>query len=106
MRIPLDRKSEIPLYHQIEAYLRQGILSGNLPVDTRLPACRQLARDLGVTRTTVENAYSELEADGFGFLPHGKRNLRLPQNPLPAIPKKQSRYPLAFMAAERTRQEH
>jgi len=87
MRIPLDRKSEIPLYHQIEAYLRQGILSGNLPVDTRLPACRQLARELGVTRTTVENAYSELEADGLVFSRMGSGTYVLPQNPLSALPK-------------------
>ena len=67
MRIPLDRQSGIPLYQQIGAYLRQAILSGNLTADTRLPACRQLAHDLGVNRTTVENAYAELEADGLVF---------------------------------------
>jgi GntR family transcriptional regulator/MocR family aminotransferase len=64
MRIPLDHHSTSPLYRQIEAHLRQGILSGKLPPDTRLPATRQLARDLGVSRITVENAYAELEADG------------------------------------------
>jgi GntR family transcriptional regulator/MocR family aminotransferase len=61
MRIPLDRQSEVPLYQQIETYLRQGILSGSLAADTRLPASRQLAQDLGVNRLTVENAYAELE---------------------------------------------
>ena len=30
MRIPLDRHSAVPLYQQIETYLRQGILSGSL----------------------------------------------------------------------------
>lgn len=64
VRIPLDRDSDVPLYHQIEAHLRQGILSGSLAPDTRLPATRQLARDLGISRITVENAYAELEADG------------------------------------------
>ena len=64
MRIPLDRQSEIPLYQQIKTYLRQGILSGSLAPDTRLPANRQLAQDLGVNRITVENAYAELEAEG------------------------------------------
>src|SRR5688572_15216498 len=67
MRIPLDRQSSTPLYEQIEAYLRQGILSGSLAADTRLPASRQLARDLGVNRITVENAYAELEAEGLIF---------------------------------------
>ncbi len=64
MRIPLDRQSAIPLYQQIKAYLRQGILSGSLAPDTRLPASRQLAQDLGVNRITVENAYAELETEG------------------------------------------
>ncbi len=64
MRIPLDRQSNVPLYQQIEAFLREGIMSGSLVPDTRLPAIRQLARDLGINRITVENAYAELEADG------------------------------------------
>ena len=87
MRIPLDRQGQLPLYQQIESYLRQGILSGSLPAETRLPACRKLARDLGVNRTTVENAYSELEADGLVFSRMGSGTYVLPANPLPAISK-------------------
>ena len=87
MRIPLDRQGQLPLYQQIESYLRQGILSGSLPAETRLPACRKLARDLGVNRTTVENAYSELEADGLVFSRMGSGTYVLPANLLPAISK-------------------
>jgi len=87
MRIPIDRQSETPLYQQIESYLRQGILSGSLSADTRLPACRQLAHDLGVNRTTVENAYSALEADGLVFSRMGSGTYILPQNLIPAIPR-------------------
>lgn len=64
MRIPLDRSNGIPLYQQIEAWLRQNILSGGLPTDTRLPATRSLADELGVSRITVQNAYAVLESDG------------------------------------------
>lgn len=64
MRIPLDRKSTLPVYRQIEGYLRQGILNGTLAVETRLPSTRELAQELGVSRITVKNAYAELEADG------------------------------------------
>jgi GntR family transcriptional regulator/MocR family aminotransferase len=67
MRIPLDRESETPLYQQIKTYLQHGILSGSLAPDTRLPASRQLAHDLGVNRITVENAYAELESEGLVF---------------------------------------
>jgi GntR family transcriptional regulator/MocR family aminotransferase len=86
MRIPLDRQSPEPLYQQIKAHLRLGILSGGLVPDTRLPASRQLARDLGVNRITVENAYSELEADGLVFSRVGSGTYVLPPNSLPLCP--------------------
>ena len=87
MRIPLDRQSATPLYQQIKTYLRQGILSGSLAPDTRLPASRQLARDLGVNRITVETAYAELEADGLIFSKIGSGTYILPVKPLPPISK-------------------
>lgn len=83
MRIPLDRQSTDPLYRQIEAHLRQGILSGNLPPETRLPATRRLAMDLGVNRITVETAYAELEADGLIAARVGSGTFVLP--PLPSL---------------------
>lgn len=86
MRIPLDRQGGSPLYQQIESYLRQAILSGNLGANTRLPACRQLAKDLGVNRSTVENAYSALEADGLVFSRMGSGTYVLPQEIIPAMP--------------------
>src|SRR6476661_1945984 len=64
MRIPIDRQSAIPLYQQIETYLRQSIDTGTLAPSTRLPATRQVAQDLGISRITVENAYAALESDG------------------------------------------
>ncbi len=87
MRIPLDRQSATPLYQQIKTYLSQGILSGSLASDTRLPASRQLARDLGVNRITVETAYAELEADGLIFSKVGSGTYILPIKPLPPISK-------------------
>lgn len=64
MRIPLDNKSDVALYRQIEDYLRHNILASNLAPETRLPATRELAQELGVSRITVKNAYAELESDG------------------------------------------
>jgi GntR family transcriptional regulator/MocR family aminotransferase len=87
MRIPLDRQSTIPLYQQIEGYLRQGILSGSLAPNTRLPASRQLARDLGINRITVENAYAELETEGLIYSKMGSGTYVLPPSPLLAFPK-------------------
>jgi GntR family transcriptional regulator/MocR family aminotransferase len=87
MRIPLDRHSATPLYQQIKTYLRQGILSGSLAADTRLPASRQLAQDLGVNRITIENAYAELEAEGLVFSKLGSGTYVLPPDPLLPLPK-------------------
>ncbi|MFZ6029681.1 MAG: PLP-dependent aminotransferase family protein [Chloroflexota bacterium] len=67
MRIPIDRNSTTPLYRQIASYLRENILSQTLPPETRLPASRALASDLGVNRLTVETAYAGLEAEGLVF---------------------------------------
>jgi GntR family transcriptional regulator/MocR family aminotransferase len=77
----------VPLYQQIKTYLQQGILSGSLAADTRLPASRQLAQDLGVNRITVENAYAELEADGLVFSKLGSGTYVLPPDPLLPLPQ-------------------
>jgi len=87
MRIPLDHQSAEPLYKQIETYLRHGILSGSLAADTRLPASRQLARDLGVNRITVENAYAGLETEGLIYSKMGSGTYVLPPNPILTISK-------------------
>lgn len=60
----LERGSGIPLYRQICQRLREAILSGELAEGTRLPTERALARELGVNRTTVMNAYNELASEG------------------------------------------
>ena len=65
LQLILDRKSSVPLYRQIVAQIQEMILSGKLPPGTRLPAERSLATTLGVNRTTVVNAYQELQADGW-----------------------------------------
>ncbi len=67
MWIPLDRDSSIPLYRQIQRFLREQIHSGTLLPQTRLPASRELSTSLGVSRVTVTNAYAELEAEGLVY---------------------------------------
>ncbi len=88
MRIPVDPGSETPMYRQIEEFLRQSILSGVLAPETRLPATRSLAQDLGVNRITVQNAYAELEADGLIFTRGGSGTYVLPQVTLASIPRR------------------
>ncbi|HYK91764.1 MAG TPA: PLP-dependent aminotransferase family protein [Acidobacteriota bacterium] len=87
MRIPVDPGGESPMYRQIEEFLRQSIISGTMAPETRLPATRRLARDLGINRITVQNAYAELEADGLIFTRTGSGTYVLPPLPLAPIPK-------------------
>lgn len=84
MRIPLDNTNAVPLYRQIENYLRQNILSGSLAAETRLPATRELAQELGVSRITVNNAYAELESDGLIYTLEGSGTYVAPQLALPS----------------------
>lgn len=61
----LDEKSALPLYRQIYETIRHAILSGNLIPTSPLPATRLLAKQLGISRMTVINAYDQLFAEGY-----------------------------------------
>src|SRR4051812_39894008 len=50
---------------QIEEHLRQAIRSGALKPGARVPSTRDLARQLGVSRGLVVNAYAQLGAEGY-----------------------------------------
>jgi GntR family transcriptional regulator/MocR family aminotransferase len=54
-----------PLRSQLERQLREGIRSGRLRTAARLPPSRELARELGVSRGVVVDAYSQLVAEGY-----------------------------------------
>jgi DNA-binding transcriptional MocR family regulator len=51
--INVDCSSRHPLYQQIYNEVRGGILNGQLVPGTRLPSTRELAAELGLSRTTV-----------------------------------------------------
>ena len=63
--VPLDPQSPVPLYLQLRDALRGLMASGTLAAGQRLAPTRDLARQLGVNRTTVSAAYAELEAEGW-----------------------------------------
>jgi len=64
MLVTLDSSLHKPLYVQIRDQIRDRIAGGGLKVGDRLEPSRELAKRLGVHRTTVGNAYAELEAEG------------------------------------------
>ena len=63
--ITLDRRSDIPVYRQIEQAIMAGIRAGRLRAGLRLPPERTLAEQLGVDRTTVVAAYRNLSGEGW-----------------------------------------
>src|SRR3954466_4384111 len=63
--IELRRDDGAPLRGQLEAGLRAAIRSGRLKPGARVPASRVLARDLGVSRRLVVEAYEQLRAEGY-----------------------------------------
>lgn len=65
LTIPLDREGEEPIYRQLIRHIRMQIESGNLSAGSRLPASRDLARQLSISRISVVNAYAELRAQGY-----------------------------------------
>lgn len=54
-----------PLFRQVYAGLRKAILSGAFKSGERLPSTRELAQQLGISRTVVLLAYDQLLAEGF-----------------------------------------
>lgn len=49
----------------LQSALREAVRSGRLAPGTRLPSSRDLARDLGVSRGLITEAYEQLTAEGY-----------------------------------------
>lgn len=64
LHLAVDRSAG-GLAGQIARELRESIRSGRLVRGARLPASRDLARDLGLSRGVVVEAYEQLVAEGF-----------------------------------------
>ena len=63
--IALDRSLPRSLGSQLCDALRALVLSGTLGGGARLPSTRELARELGISRTLVLEAFEQLEAEGY-----------------------------------------
>ncbi|CAN7161846.1 MULTISPECIES: PLP-dependent aminotransferase family protein [unclassified Pseudomonas] len=82
--IELDRRQG--LSRQLYQALRVRVLDGRLASGTRLPASRDLATALSISRNSVVRAYDQLYAEGFieGRVGDGTYVAQLPQAALPA----------------------
>lgn len=91
--IAIDRSAPEPLHTQIYRSLRTAVARGDLRAHQRLPSSRTLSVELGVSRITVLDAYSQMLAEGYfesragsgtyvcSALPEAMLNARRPQSP-------------------------
>src|SRR5213082_1214761 len=64
--IRLDRSGNEPLHEQLYRQIRDELISATFNNNSsRLPSSRELAADLGVSRFTVNVAFSRLHAEGY-----------------------------------------
>lgn len=64
MLLSIEPDGPVPIYQQIRDRIVEAIATGEAPMDTGLPATRQLAVDLGINFHTVNKGYDLLRQEG------------------------------------------
>jgi len=62
--ISIDPANPLPLRRQLYSELRKVLVSGKVPLGSRLPSSRKLAGSLNLSRTTVVEVFEELISEG------------------------------------------
>lgn len=88
LALMLDRDGEEPIYRQLIRHIRMQVESGTLSAGTRLPASRDLARQLNISRISVVNAYAELRAEGYLSAHAGRGTFVARESGTPTPPEK------------------
>lgn len=63
--IRLQAETATLLHKRLYNAIRRSILDGSLPPLSRLPASRDLASELGISRNTILSCYEQLQAEGY-----------------------------------------
>ena len=58
---------DAPIYSQLIAQIKVGIVTGAFPPGERLPSVRDLATEAGVNPNTMQRALAELEREGLVY---------------------------------------
>ena len=88
-----ERNSKAPLYEQLYDFIKSDIISGKIKGGDKLPSKREFAAHLGISKVTVEAAYSALISEGYVYSLEKKgyyceKNLALPEKTASAPPAK------------------
>ena len=65
MKYFIHTQTKMPAYLQLYMQVRDDIINGIYPVNSKLPSKRTLALDTGISTVTVEHAYSLLCEEGY-----------------------------------------
>lgn len=65
LSVQVDRDSAVPLTAQLQNAIKTRVEDRVLHPGSRLPSSRQLALDLGLSRSVVVEAYEQLIAEGY-----------------------------------------
>lgn len=100
--MPIQTVEPQRLYRQIADQLRALLTKGEYPVGTRLPAERDLARQLGVSRPSVREALIALEVDGWVEIRTGSGVYALDRSRRKKVPAAEAEWgPLELIRARR-----
>lgn len=61
----INKNSPVPIYHQLEEYIKQQIENGLLKEEELIPSEREFAERFQISRMTVRQAINNLVADGY-----------------------------------------
>lgn len=79
LRHAMASREDETLQHVVYRVLRETILAGNLPAQSRLPGSRELARRLALSRNTINAALEQLATEG--YLLRNRRGNQIAQLP-------------------------
>lgn len=68
----IDKNSPIPIYHQLEEYIKAQIDNGDLVPDEAIPSERVYADMFQISRMTIRQALTNLVNDGYLYRQKGK----------------------------------
>ncbi len=87
LALAVDRRGATPLYRQLYDQLRAMVLAGRIAPGEPLPSTRALVRELGISRTTVCQAFDQLTAEGYiqGVVGSGTYAADVPEDSLATV---------------------